>query len=430
MLTSILNFIKSFSLKNLLKLNALVLWVLALSFVVSCKKTDDSLGVSVYNGEVLDANVTEFTGLDKYPFLPDSITTDERSKLLLGSYVDPVFGKVKAHFLAQFLLNSFNADFGNNPVADSVKLRFKCVGYYGTDTTTLQTYKVYRLTDTLDRDASYYSNTDITGMVDLSTPLAEYTTAFDPNSGYLEIPLPQELGNELLNDSSIYADNETFTQSFKGLYLTTEQVSDGGAIYYFSPIAEDGMLLTIYFHNDSLDSLNYSFYITQNSAYFNLYDHDYTGTPVESYLQDSIVSGDYSYIQAAAGVKTIVDVSPVLTFRDSGNVGINKAELILNVDTSSVNGLDPPERLLLEIVDDNDEFNAPVDYFMNDYYFDGRYDATNGTYKFVITQYVQELLKGMTTYTKLRIFPEATKTITRRVVLKNDYKLKIVYTKF
>ncbi len=425
---NILNSTRNFFLLNIFRLS-LLLFVFA-QLLWGCKKGDGTFGLSVYNGDVLDADVYTFNNLDVYPYQDDSVSTDERSKILLGSYYDPVFGNVKAEFAAQFLLNSFNVNFGNNPQADSVKLRLKCVGYYGTDTTTIQTFKVYKLTQPLVRDSVYYSNTDISTIVDLSAPIAEYTVSFNPNSGYLEIPLPVELGNELLGDTSIYSNNEVFTQSFKGLYVEAEDISSGGAVYYFSPLAEDGIVMTVYFHNDSLDSLNYNYYVTQQSSYFNLFYHNYAGTEVETYLQDSVVSGNFAYVQAAAGVKSIVDLSPLLSFRDSGVVGINKAELILDVDTIQNNGLEPPERLLLEIMDNNNSFDPPYDYWMNDYYFNGYYDKTKGLYKFVITQYAQELLKGIQTSTKLKIFPEATKTIARRVVLKKEFKLKVVYTKF
>jgi hypothetical protein len=426
---SILNFIKNYFPKNILK-HSLLLMIFALLFG-GCKKDDDgTLGLSVYNGNVLNVNVSNFENLELFPFKEDSISTDDRSKVLVGGYYDPVFGKVKAEFAAQFLLNSFNVDFGTNPQVDSVKLRLKCVGYYGTDTTTLQTFKVYKLAQELDKDSVYYSNTDMSLMADLTSPVGEVAVAFEPNSGYLEIPLNLSLGDELLGDTSIYSDNETFTQAFKGLYVQAEDVSTGGAVYYFSPLVDDGVVLTVYFHNDSLDTLSYNYYVTQKSAYFNLFYHDYIGTQVEAYMQDSIVSDSFVYVQAAGGIKSVVDLSPLLTFRDSGTVGVNKAELILKVDTNQNYGLEPPERLLLEIVDDNDDFDAPVDYWMNNYYFNGYYDATNGQYRFVITQYAQELLKGIQTNTKLKIFPEATKTIVRRVVLKNDLELKVVYTNF
>ena len=425
---STLSFIQNYLQPNMYR-NILLLLIVFQLFL-GCKKEDRNLGLSVYEGTVLDADLRVIRDIKVSPYNEVSVTTDERSKVLLGSYNDPIFGKVKAEFAAQFLLNSFNVNFGTNPKADSVKLRLKSVGYYGTDTTTLQTFKVYKLISPLCRDSVYYSNTDISSMVDLDNPVGEYTGAFNPNSGYLEIPLQTDLGDELLSDTSIYANNDVFTQSFKGLYVMVEDVNEGGAVYYFSPLVDNGIVLTVYFHNDSLDSLDYNFYVTQKSAYFNLYYHDYDGTDIENFLQDSVSEGNNLYIQAAAGVKSVIDLEPVLSFTDSGTVGINKAELIFDVDTSLSTGLEPPERLLLEIIDDNETFDAPYDYFMNSQYFNGYYDATKGQYRFVITQYVQELLKGVQKGTKLKIFPEATKTIARRVVLKKDFKLKVVYTKF
>ncbi len=427
MQTGILSFIRNFFLRNILK-RKLIIPVLLL-IAIGCNKEETDIGLSIYHGN--DLNVRTYSlGINKTKaFYRDSTTTDERSKILLGSYVDPYFGKVKAGFAVQFLLSSFHVDFGNNPQTDSVKLLLKCVGYYGPDTTVQQTFRIYKLTEPLNRDTAYYSNTDMSELADLSNPLAEYTIAFNPNSGYLEIPLPQEFGNELLTDTALYEDNEVFTQGFPGLYVEAGDVTAGGAVYYFSPLVEDGVMMTVYFSNDSLDSLSYSYYVTQKSAYFTLFAHDYSGTDVENFINDT-AAGTYCYVQSGGGVMTQIDIDGIKTFIDSMPVGINKAELVVDVDTEKINGLQPPDRLLLEIKDNDETFNAPVDYFMNDYYFNGYYDETEGKYKFVITQYVQELLKGSNQPTELIVFPQSNKTSVNRVILKNDFKLLIYYTKF
>ncbi len=411
----------------MLKYKVLFAGFLGVLLIISCTREDNDLGLSVYNGNVLNVNVGEVTPLFSYYTLRDSVTTDERSKVLLGSYNDPVFGLIKADFASQFILNSYNPNFGHNPQTDSIFLMMKCVGYYGTDTSVAQTYKVYRLNAPLNKDTAYYANTDISDFVDLSSPIAEYTTSFNPNSGYLKIPLPSSLGDELLADTA-YNSNEDFLSTFYGLFVTTEEVTGDGAVYYFSPLAEDGIIIDMYFHNDSLDSLNYKYYSSQKAAYFTRYKHDYTGTDVETNMNDT--GSTYLYVQSGAGAVGVVDLSSLNMWKDSGNLGINKAELIFEVDTSLCGALDPPERLLLEIVDDNNEFNAPLDYFLSNVYFDGYYNKEAGIYKFTITQYVQQLLKESSQNTKLYVFPQSNKVSVRRVVLKNNPKLKLVYTKF
>ena len=430
MLKNILIFIKSFFLKNILKFNTITLIFLSSFFLLfACKKEGSDIGLSIYQGENVNVKHYAFSIENVRSYYKDSITTDERSQILLGSYVDQYFGQIKSAFAIQFLLASFNPDFGNNPVSDSVKLRLKCVGYYGPDTTIQQTFKVYKLIGPLHVDTSYFSNTDMSTLADLSNPITEYTVSFNPNSGYLEIPLPLEIGDQLLSDTSIFSSNEDFIGSFPGFFVDVEQVASGGAVYYFSPLLEDGVVMTVYFKNDDLDSLSYSFYVTQKSAYFNLFSHDFSGTEVESYINDTI-AGQYCYVQSGAGVLTLIDINDVMVFADSMPVGINKAELVVDVDTGKINGLEPPERLLLEIKDEDNIFNAPVDYFMNDYYFNGFYDKTLGKYKFVITQYIQELVKGENLSTKLIVFPQSNKTTVNRVILKNNFTLHIYYTNY
>ena len=70
-------------------------------------------------------NLTTFT------IKEDSIKSDDLSSSLLGSYVDPVFGKTNASFLTQFVASSNQLDFGSNPIADSIVLSMTYSGYYG-----------------------------------------------------------------------------------------------------------------------------------------------------------------------------------------------------------------------------------------------------------------------------------------------------------
>ncbi|MCD6366708.1 MAG: DUF4270 domain-containing protein [Bacteroidales bacterium] len=405
--------------------------VLFLFVNISCKKVNSDIGTNLQNQDQLTLHFTDTTGIRSTIAKDDSVTTDERSKVLLGSYNDAVFGLAQASFATQFRLSSYDVDFGTNPVIDSLVLYLNYVGFYG-DTTTSQEIKIFQMAQDIFRDSSYYSNEDMT---DLSSTLAQTTTAFSPNnSGSLNIKLDDNFGTNLIADSGYYANNDTFLTQYKGLYITTTAVTANGAIIYFDPISENTKM-TLYYHNDSEDSLSFDFLINENCAYFNIFSHDYTGTSFENDINQDTATDDI-YIQAMGGVKAKIDLDELLTWKDSGNIAINKAELVLTINdiNSDMQLFAPPERLLLEIVDDIDGFDGPIDYFMDNAYFDGYYDETTNSYSFNIARHVQEIITGEETNSSLYIFPESNKVSAERTVLSNNgtnrIKLNITYTKF
>ncbi len=432
-----MNFTKKFwpkSLPTLFKPQLLgILFLIFLSFF-SCKKENSDIGANLQNQDQLTLHFTDTTYIRSSLVKEDSITTDERSKVLLGSYVDDIFGLSQASFATQFRLSSYDVDFGTNPIVDSIVLYLDYIGFYG-DTTTPQEIKVFQMTQDIFRDSSYYSNENMSVLADLNSPLAQTTTSFSPNaSGSLNIQLDNTFGTNLIADSGYYANNDTFLTQYKGLYITSTTVTANGAIIYFDPVSENTKM-TIYYHNNTNDSLFFDFLINENCAYFNIFSHDYTGTTFANDINQDTATSNI-YIQSMNGVKAKIDLDELLTWKDSGNIAINKAEitLIINNINNDMQLFAPPERLLLEIVDDNDGFDGPIDYYMDNSYFNGYYDETTGSYTFNISNHVQKIITGEETNTSLYIFPENNKVSAERTVISNNgnnrIKLNITYTKF
>jgi len=247
------------SLPTLIKPRLLgTLFLIFLGFL-SCKKEHSDIGTNLQNQDQLTLHYTDTTGIRSTIVKEVSVTTDERSKVLLGSYVDDIFDSSQASFATQFRLSSYDVDFGTNPVIDSVVLYLDYVGFYG-DTTTQQEIKVFQMAQDIFRDSTYYSNEDMSVLADLSSPLAPQTiTSFSPNaSGSLNIRLDNSFGTSLIADSGYYTNNDTFLTQYKGLYITSTPVTTNGAIIYFDPVSENTKM-TLYYHNDAKDSLSFDF---------------------------------------------------------------------------------------------------------------------------------------------------------------------------
>ncbi|MEN9422186.1 MAG: hypothetical protein RLZZ107_1667, partial [Bacteroidota bacterium] len=93
-----------------------------LLFVTACTKKNPNLGKDIIDPNALLNGVTTDTfDLITYSILEDSTETKNASNVLLGSYIDPKFGKVEASVFTEFRLPGLNPNFGdpNQIVIDS-----------------------------------------------------------------------------------------------------------------------------------------------------------------------------------------------------------------------------------------------------------------------------------------------------------------------
>ena len=70
-----------------------------LIFFVSCQKNKHEIGKpAIDQNQLLNGITTDTFDLITYTINEDSAVTDNMANVLLGSYVDPKFGKVSASF--------------------------------------------------------------------------------------------------------------------------------------------------------------------------------------------------------------------------------------------------------------------------------------------------------------------------------------------
>ena len=102
-----------------------------------------------------------------------------------------------------------------------------------------------------------------------------------------------------------------------------------------------------------------------------------------------------------AGLRTKLNFPYLDKLKNLGNITINKAELVVTV-VGGTDQLKPAKRLLLYQTDIAKQRQLVQDFATNpafsltDLDFGGFYDSSNKRYKFVITTYIQDMLRGRT----------------------------------
>jgi len=416
------------------------------SFFLSCKKDPQTLGYDLVENNPLEVVFCDTVTVVAYSEVEDSVRTDETTYGLLGSLYDPVFGKTSAAIFTQISLSSTNPDFGTNPLCDSLVFSLQYTGYYG-DTTTVQTIRLYEITESIFLDSAYYSSHMVAYD---ATELASYTFAPHPNDSvlidttyyepHLRFTMPPALGNKILSAPSTALDSiSSFKEYFKGLAILPDDVATGpgmGSLLYFNFYANISRI-NLYYHNDEKDSLSYRIALNATSnARFAHFDH-FGYQHADDLFRQQILEGDTAlgnsllYLQSTSGVKTRIEFPYLMNLVGDNNIAINEAQLIVyNQDPESA--YPPPQELALYGTNDSTLFYLP-DQSEDADYFDGNYNEPR--YRFRISRYIQEVLLGDQDNIGLYLFTTGASTNASRVILYgtgasgNRMELRLIYTR-
>ncbi|HDR68492.1 MAG TPA: DUF4270 family protein, partial [Bacteroidaceae bacterium] len=212
---------------------------------------------------------------------------------LLGNKRDTLSGFSKADIVTQFNPTS-GFVFGPNMRVDSVVLYL----YFNesiADIIKPVNIKVYELTERIYMDSVYYTDFDITGKIS-PEPIAEKKIIPADSTVFEFVIESAEFINKFINppnDTLFYSDS-LFKDYFNGLYITSEDLPEGG---FFSKVhlSNNNTKLSIKYANDStaIDTLpgyNYvwrTFSINEYSSQkINIFKHDFSGTTFETILNN------------------------------------------------------------------------------------------------------------------------------------------------
>lgn len=396
----------------------------------------------------------------------DSLITDESlissGVALIGKYIDPVFGPATASMYTQVRLPSgiTSTTFGTSPTCDSIILSLVYEGtVYGKKDRKDLKLSVHQVTQAMSTATTYYSTSELTyNATDLTAADGFLFKANEFDSvatvgGLLlkpqvRAPLDNLFGQLLLNAASMgsLVDNATFQSFLNGIYITTENttglLSEEGNIVHFK-MGESK--ITLYYQNSTADSLSYDFSLG-SVARFNHFEHDYSTALINPILDTQInnatppTQNATVFVQGMAGVKTKIEFPHLMRWVDNGLIGVNKAELLISVDTNLLDlyRLDtfaaPSSLILFGINEDGTSYAIP-DAFEGATYFGGSLNSGTVQYKFNIARYLQQILDGDRNNNGLYILASNGAVFGNRAVIggatsaTRPMKLNITYTK-
>jgi hypothetical protein len=421
--------------------------LLLLVFVTACNKKESGLGKEIIDSNaILNGITTDTFELYTYSIIEDSTETKNASNVLLGSYIDPKFGKVDASFYTELRLPGLNPVFGDPDqiVIDSFVLALEYVGYYGD--LSPQTFEVYELTDSLENASTtkyYQFSTLSTGNVNWVAPGKE-TISPDPINDaivagaevdpqlriHLDTNRAWDFINEATTNTATFSSNAAFQDFFKGLKIAVNnpnQNSGKGAILYLDVNNNPASKMTIYFKLDGVKK-TYDFTINSNCADFTHIEHQQDNTPVAALLADSTLGQNAFYAQANK-LRAMVKIPGLDQLPD--NIVIHRADLNLPVQFQTGYRYKPGSRITAA------SKLAASDVYYTSLGIAGLYSDANKQYELDIRAYLQSLVNGKLENTGIVVSPLFFRNSAERIVFngvettnKKKPKLVVTYTTY
>ncbi len=383
-----------------------LLWALVLFAVSGCKKPTDLQADGLLPQEdVLYANQSDTARILSYIVREDTLSTDELSACLLGSYTDETFGRTLASFSTQFVLSGASPSFPETFEVDSVIFSVAYTGYsYGSLGEGYLSVK--ELSADLPKTGSFNSSYNAPALNENLLADASQTFQFKPKTylfgtedslaPQLRIPLKTSLGNRLLHpaDTAVLESDENFQTYFKGLKVEAGSYPMGVVALDLTNINSK---ITVYYRFDNgglADTTFYEFPVTSDCGRYSRLQHfyQYATQPElqELVTTDTLANQAMTYLQAGAGTKTKLVLPNLLDLQMSEGRIINKAELIVPYEPDSRYA--PTSQIFIFYQNSEGTLVALPDQFSGT--VGGGVEEGNKRYRLNITQYVQKVISG------------------------------------
>lgn len=383
-----------------------LLWAVVLFAVSGCKKPTDLQADGLLPQEdVLYANQSDTTQILSYIVREDTLSTDELSACLLGSYSDETFGRTLASFSTQFVLSGANPSFPETFEVDSVIFSVAYSGYsYGSLGEGYLSVK--ELSADLPKSAGFNSSYNAPVLNENLLANPSQTFQFKPKTylfgtedslaPQLRIPLKTSLGTKLLQptDPTALESDENFQSYFKGLKVEAGSYPMGVVALDLTNINSK---ITVYYRFDNgglADTTFYEFPVTSDCGRYSRLQHFYqyaTQPELQGLVNaDTLANQTMVYLQAGAGTKTKLLLPHLLDLQMNAGRIVNNAELIVPYEPDSRYA--PTSQIFIFYQNNEGTLVALPDQFNGT--IGGGVEEANKRYRLNITQYIQKVISG------------------------------------
>jgi hypothetical protein len=329
---------------------------------------------------------------------------------VIGTFMDPIFGRTTASIYSQVLIGTTPAGiFEPAPTwtasssLDSIVLVLKMYNTgssLGKNNFAGQKWRLFQLANLLPQGVGYPSDTVLNTSLEISN--GSVPVVFHAADSTLRLTLKasgvnQKFQKYLFDTSGVFSDVSTFNLFMRGIYIVPDSTLTSGT-GELCPVnlTDTSSRLTVFYDA----SHSWKMVMNTPAQRVNVYNHNYTNTIAWNQAGQRGKGSDRAFVQALGGIRCVVTVPYLANLLKDNMVVINQAEFIFpKVDSSAdaYNNNNPSLLLfrprmyngkdsLYNFTDDN----AAIDYYR------GKYQSppvsSSKSYKFIMSKYIQRLL--------------------------------------
>ncbi|MDO1447526.1 DUF4270 family protein [Rhodocytophaga aerolata] len=381
----------------------------------ACEEPGD-IGLDIKNpGQSFGVQYTDTVTVQTSTVLVDSVRTSLRNGLIIpasnryllsGAYTDPQLGNVSATSYFQiYSVTDSILRFGDSPSIDSVVLSLRKNYIYG-DTTTAQSLSLYQVENQIDT-IRYYNNSSISFSPAILGS-AQWRPAPRVTGDTLKIKLDPSVSNQLI---ALNGQNRpAVREALKGFVLVADPGSNSAVVGF--NILSAATRMRVYYRNAASQTQNtFDFILDETRAFNQVTSNRNSPWDMLSMNQpvSSTVTSQETAIEGGGGVMTKIEIPHFQKLKEGKTVRLNQAYIIVQpVQSKTGNTTPPPAELILYRANSSGQplktsngIYVPIEAFSNlnasRAPITSNYNSVDNSYRFDITQYLQQILNSSET---------------------------------
>ncbi len=404
-------------------------FITCLAIIIGVSSCQDPIivGSDLYDDERIALGRLDTLKLSSYTIKTDKVFSyvpgfNSRT-FLIGQLDDPVFGKLDASIYMTPFLPTAKPNFEDG-ILDSMELilQLDTLGTFGPNISAHK-FELYQLAEKYNvKDTASTNFTlplgNLIGSVSTNVRPKDSISLIDHITrkssrfvSHVRIPISKVWAEELMFNKEANSVDTIFAKVVKGFYLKSTPIS-GSSIVGFNLLdaalsAENRVnKLNVFFHRivkttagvDTMIRLVYPYQIAGNTV--NNYTHTITGSVSQTLLDDKSKGNEYTLLQGAAGLKTVLTFDNLMPLK---NIQVTKVEIDIFVGSlpGQNTGIAAPFQLFasrydslgkLVFIEDINQLNNQQVSWINT--FGGGLNKSSSTYKYTInvTNHVKKIL--------------------------------------
>jgi len=402
-------------------------------FILGSCKNQDSIGLGATAANQLSGTLIDTSTIIINTIPEDTVVTNALAKTPLGYFKDPVFGTTEADIAMDLNLPSdaaYTLPTGTISIDSAILILRYAPGFYGDSLSSRYKINVYQLNERVYSNATYYNtkqwkynSSNLLGTKSFLARTHDTITINDILPGIkdslqrvppqIRIPInPAFINNVLFNASATQlASNLVFENNVNGLFLTMDKTQTGaGGIFMMA--MDSTANINVYYKTINGTTVDTSSVSLPSAIHAAQIKHTYSAAVQTELNNTTTGSRNVIYLDGTAGLRAKIKFPYLKNIAKTigSNIIINRAELVITPVPGSAIPFPPLQQINMYQYDITNS-RVPIQdansadprsqgaavfggYFST--YPTGYITTSVPAYHFVITAYIQDLMRGAT----------------------------------